>query len=152
MSHVGIRNLILVLVALVLLAACAPEATVVSIADLTKNQQMYVDQTVTVEGKVTEYLGEKDSVLLLPYVMGGKVLLNASQTRTGNFKFSDESGRSVIVAEKTGGLYLPIVYSPAGKPTLPQGKIKITGEWRKENDGSYVLYVSGTEPVPTQTP
>jgi hypothetical protein len=120
-------------------------------SDLLANSDKYSSQNITVEGEVTKYLGEEDSWILLPYVTAHGVLLNVSETRVGKFTFADGEVE-IVVSEKEGGLYLPIAVSPAGKPTLPEGRIRITGLWTKDADGNYVLYVSGTEFVPTTTP
>lgn len=147
------------------LGACAPEGgyPVVKMSDLLAQPETYKNQTIVVQGQVTSYLGEDDSFLLLPYTtvhpcMMGKVSticsqinLSVSQVRVGKFMFSDGKF-GIEVQEREGGLYLPIVFVPAGKPTLPKERISITGNWVKDRNGKYYLYVEGTTPIATPTP
>lgn len=161
------KKLAIALAVLVLfLSACQMEAVEIpltSLADLNAKPAEYENETVKVQGRVVEFLGETSHFILLPYVTTrtcqiGKqtsictdIRYSLSQVRVAEFLFEEGNDR-IIVSEKSGGLYLPIPFVLAGTPDLPDGEIIIVGTWSQKNDGSYVLYVSGAEELATETP
>lgn len=148
-------------------AACGGSAgqtvTLTPINQLVTHPDQYVGQSVTVEGRVTKSLGEKSYMLLFFYPqmypckigkmssMCTRLMPSFSQVRVGTFEFSDGE-QTIILTERTGGMYLPIPIVPAGSPQLPEGRLRITGTWTKDNQGNYQLHVGSTESVATPTP
>jgi len=152
---------LLILCLSLILVACGPTASELeftSLNDLNSNPVAYDKTTVKVQGRVVEFLGEDSHFILLPYIttrpcMMGKtstictdIKLSLSQVRVAEFRLRSGDD-TIVVSERTGGLYLPIPIVPAGTPSLPEGEIIVVGYWSTKADGTYVLYVSGSEEV-----
>jgi hypothetical protein len=155
-----------VLVGMTLMAACEPvEIKVVPLYELVNDPEKYMGQSIAVEGEVTKSLGEHSYFLVFAYPhtsmcqqdtdpdqeLCTEIKMSLSQVRVAVFEFSDGK-QTILVTERTGGLYLPIPIVPASSPELPEGKIRITGEWTKDSEGNYNLHISGTDPIPTSIP
>ncbi len=133
----------------------------VELTELVNHPENFLDKDISVEGHVTESLGERNYWLYHTYVVSElcqqdldperEVCLNVksslSEVRVGQFGFTDGEN-TIVVTEKTGGLYLPIPIVPAGSPNVPNGNLILKGTWRIDSDGKYQLHISGIEEKP----
>jgi hypothetical protein len=144
------------------LAGCSHSGQEVQISDLATNPEEFLNEDVSITGKVTESLGETTHFLLYPYPVvrpcriGNQqtvcttVSISVSQVRVAVFEFSDME-YTVLVSEKTGGIYAPIPFVPAGSTDLPVGEISLNGKWVKDKEGKYYLHIHDVETLPTPT-
>lgn len=117
-----------------LLVACDGDYTTptekvnnVSISELVKNPTDYENTRVTVEGKVVEYLGRESWF-----------------TRVRYFRFGDESN-SIMIQDKTGGVYVTTPFIFVVSTDFPEGTLKITGLWEKDPNGDYCLQIADVQ-------